>query len=232
MALSKATDSITGSSGPQRWGPLFHPLRIRLLKSLAADGVCSKLWHAVLTMGSSIPRLSAVVLNSAGPRSLWLFLAAGSFFAVGCGGHAADSGQNGNAGASAGLCMIAASSYDQSCSADTDCQEVTSTDYCGPHCLCGGSALNVHALAQFNEDVAKKTPLASGSPPTPSCPCIPTSGPCCRAGKCTMTCESASDALPACRDALGACVFGGDGTSCVKAGPPQSCAYSDEVCCL
>ena len=184
------------------------------------------------TMRFWIPRLSAFVLNAAVPIAVPLFLGAGCFLAVGCGGHAAETGQNGNAGASSGLCMIAASSYDQSCSGDADCQEVTSTDYCGPHCLCGGSALNVHALAQFNEDVAKKTPLASGSPPTPSCPCTSTSGPCCRAGKCTMACESASDTLPACRDAGGGCVFGGDGTSCVKDGPQQSCAYSDEVCCL
>jgi hypothetical protein len=214
-------------------GSDFPRILIRLLKTLTADGARSKLWHAVLTMGSSIPRLSAVVLNSAGPRprSLWLFLGAGCFLAVGCGEHAAETGQNGNAGASSGLCMFAASSYDQSCSADTDCHEVTSTDYCADNCLCGGSAINASAVPQFTHDTAK-TPLASGLLGGVACPCTPPSGPCCRGGKCTMTCESASDALPACRDAGGTCVFGVDGTSCVKDGPPQSCAYSDEVCCL
>ena len=69
---------------------------------------------------------------------------------------------SGDARAYSGRCMISASSYDQSCAVDTDCTSVTSTNYCSVNCLCGGSAINVGARAQFNEDVSK-TPLGSGA---------------------------------------------------------------------
>ena len=70
-----------------------------------------------------------------------------------------------------GAGVISASNYDESCNVDSDCQEVTSRDYCSAGCLCGGSAINVGAVAQFKADVSK-TPLGSGalrSPRVPMC---------------------------------------------------------------
>jgi hypothetical protein len=69
------------------------------------------------------------------------------------GREAVDSGAD--AAEAGGACMISASSYDQSCMQDTDCVGVRSTNYCNAQaCLCGGSAINMSALAQFNADVA------------------------------------------------------------------------------
>lgn len=129
----------------------------------------------------------------------------------------------------AGACMISASNYDQSCTADTDCEGVTSRDYCVAGCLCGGSAINAGALAQFNADVSK-TPLGSGALGGAACPCAPTPGPCCRAGQCTATCLLPTDTLPACADAGGTCLLSVNAI-CRDGGPPDACAYSDEVCC-
>ncbi len=139
-----------------------------------------------------------------------------------------------DAGAEAGAdaCVISASDFDQSCTEDSDCVEVTSADYCSPRCLCGGDTISQKALAQFNAAV-DKTPLGSGAiGPMPECPCAPLPGPCCRHGTCTMECTSAGDTLPACADAGGLCVLVLPGDSCGKDGPPHSCAYSDEQCCL
>jgi hypothetical protein len=128
-------------------------------------------------------------------------------------------------------CTISASSYDQSCTVDTDCQEVTSTDYCTANCLCGGSAINVGAVTAFNEAIGK-TPLGSGTL-SGGCPCPSSFGPCCRGGTCTTTCLSPSDTLPSCADAGGSCLLSRpSGVTCTMNGPPDACAYSDEVCCL
>jgi len=135
----------------------------------------------------------------------------------------ADSGADAN-------CVVSASSYDQSCTVDTDCQEVTSTNYCATDCLCGGSAINVAAVASFSADVAK-TPLGSGLLHDVGCPCEGSLGPCCRAGQCVVTCFAPSDTLPDCADAGGACLPSARAT-CGATGPPDGCAYSDEVCCL
>jgi hypothetical protein len=128
-----------------------------------------------------------------------------------------------------GACMISASSYDQSCMEDTDCVEVTSTNYCNAQaCLCGGSAINMSALAQFNADVGG-TPLGS-HPGGGGCPCASSFGPCCRQGNCTAECYSPADALPACADAGGTCVLSAF-TTCGNRQVQDACAYSDEICC-
>jgi hypothetical protein len=124
---------------------------------------------------------------------------AGGTIPIGSG--APDAG--GSADAHSEPCMISASSYDASCTVDTDCQEVTSTNYCAVNCLCGGSAINVGALAQFNADIAK-TPLGSGAlggviaeadgSVVTACSCPPSPGPCCRNGTCTTTCLVGNDA--------------------------------------
>jgi hypothetical protein len=154
---------------------------------------------------------------------------------VGDGGAAASDGSS-DAGADvySGPCTISASGYDQSCTVDTDCTEVTSRDYCSAGCLCGGSAINVGALSQFNSDVSQ-TPLGSGALKAAACPCAAQLGPCCRGGTCTMACSSSADSLAACVDAGGTCIlsgYAGGGAACNRQGPPDACAYSDETCCL
>jgi|HubBroStandDraft_6_1064221.scaffolds.fasta_scaffold330402_2 hypothetical protein len=82
-----------------------------------------------------------------------------------------------------GACVISASSYDQSCTIDSDCRVVSSGNYCSAMCLCGGSAINAAAVAQFNEDVSK-TPLGSGALGNVLCGCPSENPPCCRKGVC------------------------------------------------
>jgi hypothetical protein len=130
-----------------------------------------------------------------------------------------------------GACLISASNYDQTCTADSDCAVVTSGDYCSTICLCGGSVINARALPQFNEDVSE-TPVGTHGVVTGDCACIPPQLPCCRQGMCAMSgCSGPGDALPACVDAGGTCVLTLGLGSC-RTGPPDSCAYADESCCL
>jgi hypothetical protein len=89
-----------------------------------------------------------------------------------------DAGASGDGGA----CIISASNYDQSCTVDSDCQVVSSGNYCSATCLCGGSAINASAVAQFNKDVSK-IPVGSGAR-GPLCNCPVESLPCCRHGVC------------------------------------------------
>jgi hypothetical protein len=128
--------------------------------------------------------------------------------------------------------MISASDYDQSCTVDTDCQQVGSGNYCqNTYCICGGSAINKAAVAQFELDVSE-TPLGSGALGTMVCSCPAEIVPCCRSGKCQAddACLAApGDTLPACSKAGGTCLFA---TGCTTAGPPDSCAYADEACCI
>jgi hypothetical protein len=87
------------------------------------------------------------------------------------------------ASADGGACVISASSYNQSCTVDSDCRMVSSGNYCSPTCLCGGSAINASAVAQYNEDVSK-TPLGSGAFGNVVCGCPAESAACCRHGLC------------------------------------------------
>ncbi len=192
-------------------------------------------------------RLFPSIFSATGPGRFVTLVAACASLAWGCGGteagdaaSGADGGRaipdgsseaaSGDAKASAGPCTISASSYDQSCTVDTDCTTVTSTDYCAASCLCGGSAINVGALAQFNDDTAK-TPLGSGALGGPACPCAAALGPCCRSGTCSASCFSPADTLPACADAGGTCLLGTN-SICSKPAPADACAYPDEVCCV
>jgi|HubBroStandDraft_1064217.scaffolds.fasta_scaffold02216_7 hypothetical protein len=99
-----------------------------------------------------------------------------SCLAWGCGGNVvgngtADASSDAGADAYSDACMISAFSYDQSCTVDTDCQEVFSGDYCSAaYCPCGDSAINVGALAKFNADISK-APLRSGTLGNAFCGC-------------------------------------------------------------
>ena len=98
-----------------------------------------------------------------------------------------------------------------------------------PHATAvGGSAINksvmVQHMAAWEQAFASKTPGTA-------CGCGGGQGPCCRSGKCTATCVSSTDSLPACAGAGGGCVLS-HGATCGTNGPPDACAYSDEMCCI
>jgi hypothetical protein len=126
-----------------------------------------------------------------------------------------------------GDCLILASSYDQSCSADSDCVTVAGTravgfgDYCQSHCLCGGSAINKNSAARFATDVAK-TPLGSGAISEGVCPpCeLPTMG-CCQGGRCVAFCSTACSASSPCPATTTGCPPS-DGSLLPAAGDPCS----------
>jgi hypothetical protein len=197
---------------------LLPDLQVRLP---ATTGAC---WESC---GRSFATLPSVDRRSVGFVGLVL---------VGCGGSEVEEVPVANADASA-ACMIVASNYDRSCVSDTDCVAVPSGDYCAvtDECLaCPSAAINVGDLARFDADVAK-TPIGSDkSPQTLGCSCIQFTGPCCRSGTCQLSCAPRGDSLAACStagDAGGQCYLSAK-VSCSLEGPPNSCAFSDEVCCL
>jgi len=142
-------------------------------------------------------------------------------------------------------CFIVTAGSDPSCAVDTDCVVVSPGNYCYVHeCRCDGTPVNKRAAALLSGQLAG-TPIGSGAVAGADCGCPsfhPFGFPCCRAGKCTWDCLAASDTLPMCQDAGGACTLAlpqgvtpcpqcngcdGGGT-----GPSNSCTYADEVCCL
>ncbi len=122
---------------------------------------------------------------------------------------------------------VLASNYDQSCATDTDCIAIAEWDGCFPLGNCPTAAISKSADAQYQSDVAKAPCFETSG-------CVATFGPCCRNGACAMNeaCGSPADTLPACAEAGGAC--GAFVIQCGDkgAGPPDSCAYPDEMCCL
>jgi len=128
--------------------------------------------------------------------------------------------------------VIQASNYDQSCATDSDCVPVAEGTRCHPGGggWCPTAAIRTSALAQYQADVFKSS--ANACIALGFCPNY--AGPCCHAGTCRMNqgcVASPADTLPACADAGGSCsTFSGCGVK--GAGPPDSCAYSDEMCCL
>jgi hypothetical protein len=126
-----------------------------------------------------------------------------------------------------GSCMILASNYDQSCTDDGDCLPIETGNVCvAAGCECVG-AINLAALSQYKADIAK-----FGNPACNPCPSQPEL--CCRQGTCQLGgCSSPADILPACAGAGGTCFFGGSGGFlCNQLGPSNSCAYTDETCCV
>jgi hypothetical protein len=128
--------------------------------------------------------------------------------------------------------FIAASAYDQSCQIDSDCVGIFAGDFCHPGAACPNAAINIAVVPRYQADIAKT--FGAGS-----CAAVSSCGffspTCCRHGMCEINtaCSAApADTLPACADAGGTCgIFI---TQCGNkgAGPPDSCAYPDEMCCL
>jgi hypothetical protein len=143
-----------------------------------------------------------------------------------------DSGPN--ACADASVRIIQASSYDQSCTVDTDCRLIGEGNACTPcafNCPFNG-AINAGALAQYTSDVAN-TPAVAASFNGQTCfaGCPSASNPCCVAGKCQLSiagqcpapdagADAASDSGSADADACapplvcsGACISGAHNVS-------------------
>ena len=128
--------------------------------------------------------------------------------------------------------VIQASDYDQSCTTDSDCVAVGEGSFCYPGAgRCPSAAIRTSALAQYQAEVSRTWAVACfvfGS-------CTLSLGPCCRAGTCRMNqgcVASPADTLPACADAGGSCSTFVTGCGGKGAGPPDSCAYPDEMCCI
>jgi hypothetical protein len=87
---------------------------------------------------------------------------------------------------------IQASSYDQACTADSDCVAVAEGNFCYPGANnCPSAAINVGAKAQYDTDVAMTNAAICGG--TTNCPNF--TSPCCRGGSCSLgaACLSGAD---------------------------------------
>jgi hypothetical protein len=122
---------------------------------------------------------------------------------------------------------IQASDYDQTCATDMDCVAIAEGNACSIISPCPTAAINKGALARYQSDIVQ-TPCFELSG------CLSGGDPCCRRGSCQMNtaCSSAADTLPACAEAGGACDTFLAQCGSKGAGPPDACAYSDEICCL
>jgi hypothetical protein len=89
------------------------------------------------------------------------------------------------------------SSYDQSCTTDSDCAVVTSGQLCAKYCPCGGSTINESQLGRYRAAVADV--------PTGECSCGSAGPPSCVGGTC-LFCSTTpgNDGLPACPSDAGA----------------------------
>lgn len=151
------------------------------------------------------------------------------------GDGAVDAGAPNDASAAtdAACTPVLASTFDQSCDADTDCIGVGEVPSC-PAVACDGcptAAVNKQVGAQYTAALSQafaSKPQGTGC----GCPCL--SGAVCRSG----TCQAAfcgpppADTLSACADAGGQCFYRANATCDNGMGPPDACAYADEFCCL
>jgi len=89
--------------------------------------------------------------------------------------------------------LIEASSYDQSCTMDSDCVAVPEGNFCYPGANnCPSAAINNGALARYKADIATTNAAVCGA----ASACGSFTGPCCRGGSCSLgvACASAADA--------------------------------------
>lgn len=128
--------------------------------------------------------------------------------------------------------VIAAANYDLSCASDSDCALVPLGNFCYPGANnCALGAISQRALPQYQLDVSQT--YAARCFEVGNCA---VTAACCRNGQCQSdNCFPEVETLPACANAGGVCrptsaVEGG--LVCTGDGPPDSCAYPDETCCL
>jgi hypothetical protein len=123
--------------------------------------------------------------------------------------------------------LIEASSYDQSCTADTDCVAVSEGNACHPGFLnCPNAAISVSAHARYNADVAMTNAaicIWEGD-------CALSGGPCCRGSRCQMgaSCLSGSQADAAAEASTDG---GADANQTAPCSAAADCT-SGGVCCV
>jgi hypothetical protein len=94
----------------------------------------------------------------------------------------------------AGVCVnVDVSTYDQSCTVDSDCVEISAGLLCDKDCLCGGSTINGDGQARYDAAIA---PLGTG----PACSCPGFGNPRCVKGHCTMCGGPGAPNQPGCPD--------------------------------
>jgi hypothetical protein len=127
---------------------------------------------------------------------------------------------------------VLASDYDQSCVADTDCVTVGQVTQCPavPCDACPLWAINAVEATQYQ---AAFTRAIASEPAGEGCACPCAGIAICRNGKCKQgyCIPDRADTLAACADAGGRCSYAAN-TTCSALGPPSSCAFADETCCL
>ena len=108
------------------------------------------------------------------PLSFGAALLAG--LVIACSGKLAGS-PGGDAGGP-GCVDVDLSTYDVSCTQDSDCMEVTAGQLCESSCMCGGSVINVSGAARY---MSQTSGIEGGG-----CPCPYSGAPTCSAGTCTL----------------------------------------------
>jgi hypothetical protein len=81
------------------------------------------------------------------------------------------------------------STYDTSCSTNSDCMPITAGTLCSPSCFCGGATINVDGQARYNAEVAPIT--------DEGCPCPYAGTPTCSNHQCIL-CKGGPNDPPAC----------------------------------
>lgn len=94
---------------------------------------------------------------------------------------AGDTAEGGSGDAGAECVILDLSTYDRSCTSDSDCLAVTSGLACGSACLCPNDAINAIGRTRYERAIA---PL-SGAASTCSCPVERALNPVCVQGVCT-----------------------------------------------
>ena len=148
-------------------------------------------------------------------------------------GASADSAPESSSVEAPACSPVLASDYNQACIEDTDCVQVGQVPQCPPTACdgCRTQAVNKADATRFQAALMH----AFGTVPPGlevgcACPCDGVA--ICRGGKCEAGgCgPSLADSLPDCVDAGGRCSYKAN-TTCDSMGPPDACAYPDEICC-
>jgi hypothetical protein len=93
-----------------------------------------------------------------------------------------------------GVCVdVDISTYDTSCSQDSDCIGISSGEICPRStCFCGGSAVNVSEQSRYQAAISSIVVADEQAPPF-VCACPPIGIPVCAAGRCTLCSPDLAD---------------------------------------
>ncbi len=120
-----------------------------------------------------------------------------AFVFAGCGGRLGGESEAGPAAIPA-ACVLEASSYDPSCTVDSDCVSVAMNfpisfgNICdSTRCFCGGETINKDALAQYSADFQRAFSLRPSTGSEGGCSCGTFGQSCCQNGRCAVSCPIA-----------------------------------------